>query len=102
VALLLAQWGAITHAYAHDGATNSLRAHHSGAGNAVAGNAANSHDLCNDCMAFAPLLAAAGTPSSLPPLQHPGRAAGTRDAARSRVAFSPTVAFRSRAPPHSL
>jgi hypothetical protein len=101
VALLFAQVGAITHAYAHDGATN-LRAHHSGAGSAVTGGTANSHDLCSDCMAFAPLLAAAGAPSSLPPLQHPGRAAGTRDVARSRVSFSPTVAFRSRAPPRSL
>jgi len=128
--LLFAQFGAITHAYSHayphGGAADSPRSHHSGAGRAAGGwiasqgasgaldsagalgdldatgASATSHDLCSDCLSFAPLLAVAGAPSPLPFMQPQGRAAGSHDSTTSRVALSPTVAFRSRAPPDVL
>jgi hypothetical protein len=94
--LLFAQLGAISHAYAHD-AANSVCAHHSGADSHAA---ANSHDLCNDCLAYAPLLAAAGTPVSLPLIEVQRGVAHVNDTCASRVDLTLTLAFRSRAPPY--
>ncbi len=133
VALLFAQFGAITHAYSHAYAHGASHAythgaaasssHHSGAGRAAGGrtvapgavadldadaaagglDAAGSatNHLCSDCLAFAPLLAVAGAPSPLPFMQPQGRAASSRDSTLSRIPVSPTLAFRSRAPPYS-
>jgi len=90
LALLIAQLGATSHAYSHDAAAGAAASHRSGA---------NSHDQCNDCLAYAPLLAAAAAPSALPFLGPQGPSAAVRATADSLVERSPTLAFRSRAPP---
>jgi hypothetical protein len=90
VALLIAQLGAMAHAYSHDAAAGSTTTHQAGA---------SSHDPCNDCLAYAPLLAAAGTPAALPSIEPQGRGLATHAAANSLVDLSLTLAFRSRAPP---
>lgn len=89
VALLIAQLGAMSHAYSHDGADSS----------STRQIGASSHHPCNDCLAYSPLLSAAGTPSPLPFIEPQGRSAATRAMARSLVGLSLTLAFRSRAPP---
>jgi hypothetical protein len=146
VALLIAQLGALSHAYAHDAyarAAHSRNTHGHGAygydpgrdpyGRGVQGRdpgrhdasgrntrgydayehddfagtasidagGTGSHDSCSDCLAFAPLLSAAGTSNALPfdlP-QGPGMAA--RAAVGSLIDLSPLLAFRSRAPPNT-
>jgi hypothetical protein len=92
IALLIAQVGATAHAYSHDAAAGAAASHRS---------AANSHDLCNDCLAYAPLLSAAAAPSALPFLRPQGPSAAMRVTADSLVERSPTLAFRSRAPPYT-
>jgi hypothetical protein len=87
-ALLFAQLGAMSHAYSHDAARSASHR-----------TAVNSHDLCNDCLAYAPLLSAAGAPGTLPLLQPPGRGPVTSTTLGSQVELSPIPAFRSRAPP---
>ncbi len=93
VALLIAQLGAMSHAYSHDAAVGSPSTHQTGA---------NSHDLCKDCLAYAPLLAGAAAASALPFIPPQGRGLATRATAQSLVDLSLTLAFRSRAPPHLL
>jgi len=93
LALLIAQLGAMSHAYSHDAAIGSASTHQTGA---------TSHDPCNDCLAYAPLLAAAGAPGALPFVEPQGRGLATRATASSLVDLSLTVAFRSRAPPTTL
>lgn len=88
LALLLAQLGAMTHAYSH-GVVDAA-SHQTGA---------SSHDLCKDCLGYAPLLAATGAPGQLPALEPRGRGLAARTTATSVVDFSLTLAFRSRAPP---
>jgi hypothetical protein len=90
VALLLAQLGAMSHAYSHDAALGSPTTHQAGA---------NSHDPCDDCLAYAPLLAPGGMPGALPFIEPQGRGLATSAAAHSLVDLSLTLAFRSRAPP---
>jgi hypothetical protein len=90
LALAVAQLGAISHAYSHDAALGSSTAHPIGI---------SSHDVCNDCLAYAPLLAAAGASGSLPRLDPQGRIDATRARLSSLVELSPLLAFRSRAPP---
>jgi hypothetical protein len=83
-ALLLAQIGAMSHAYSH-----------------VVDLRAGSHESCNDCLGFAPLLSAAAAPAALPHIRAQGRAV---DAPVSGISFVDrflTLAFRSRAPPSS-
>jgi hypothetical protein len=90
LALLVSQLGAESHAYSHGAAFGTV-----GAGRQVQA----AHDVCKDCLAFAPLLSAAGTtaaPSS-PVRAAPAAAAGHCSA--SRVGHRPALAFRSRAPP---
>jgi hypothetical protein len=89
LALLLAQVGAMSHAYSHDAAVGYPATHQS----------ANAHDLCNDCLAYAPLLAPAGTPGALPSIEPQSPGPAIRSAASSLLDLSLTVAFRSRAPP---
>ncbi len=88
--LLLAQAGALSHAYSHDvafGAASSQPA--------VPGE----HDACRDCLGFAPLLNAAATPVSLPAIESPGHEVATRSPIASFAGGSAVYAFRSRAPP---
>ncbi len=95
IALLFAQLGAISHAYTHD-AANSVGAHHSGANSSHAGNG---HEFCNDCLAYAPLLVAGGSPVSLPPIEVQRCALSVDHTRSSLVDLTLTLGFRSRAPP---
>jgi hypothetical protein len=80
LALFIAQLGAIAHSYTHQ-------------------PSAQSHDLCGDCLNFAPLLASAGTPAVLPfSLQH-SQSAPPSAAPTSFLDHRTYLAFRSRAPP---
>jgi hypothetical protein len=89
LAFLIAQMGAIAHAYIHE-PTPETPAHQ---------QRANSHELCGDCLNFAPLLSAAGTPALLPfSLQH-SQSEPPSAAPSSFRRFRTYLAFRSRAPP---
>jgi hypothetical protein len=90
-ALLIAQIGAVAHSYSHDGALGPAT-HQAGLG---------SHDACNDCLGFAPLLSAAGTPAALPRVEPQGRHIAARADGSSLVDRSLNLVFRSRAPPAS-
>lgn len=92
ISLLIAQVGATAHAYSHDAAAGAATSHRS---------AANSHDLCNDCLAYAPLLSAAAAPNALPFVGPQGPSEAIRVTADSLVERSLTLAFRSRAPPYT-
>ncbi len=87
IALLLAQLGALSHTYSHDRSA----AHQSGA--------TLRSGLCDDCLAYAPVLSGTGTQGALPCLEalRPGH--GPEAAARSGVDLPRNLAFRSRAPP---
>jgi hypothetical protein len=93
VALLIAQLGAMSHAYSHDAAIGSPSTHQTDA---------SSHQPCDDCLAYAPLLAVSGAPAALPFIEPQGRGLATSATAQSLVDLSLTVAFRSRAPPNLL
>jgi hypothetical protein len=88
MALLIAQFGAQAHVYSHL---------HYGAGTT---EQLDSHGrLCGECLSFAPLLSAAGTPTHLFAIAPQGVMAGPSDTVTSLIARSPTASFRSRAPP---
>jgi hypothetical protein len=88
MALLIAQFGAQTHVYSHlrlaSDSTEQLDSH---------------GRLCSECLSFAPLLSAAGTPSHLLAIVPQGVIAAPSDAVASLITRTPTPAFRSRAPP---
>ena len=88
IALLIGQVGANTHAYAH-GATG-VGVHQSGP---------VSHDPCNDCLAYAPLLSATAFPGALPSLEPQVETFDPAVSASSLVDIAPKLGFRSRAPP---
>jgi hypothetical protein len=86
LAFFIAQMGAIAHAYTHQPSsqTSTLQ---------------QSHELCGECLNFAPLLSAAGTPAILPfSLQH-SQSAKPSAAPSSFLDHRTYLAFRSRAPP---
>jgi hypothetical protein len=85
-ALLFAQLGAMTHAYSHDTASSTTP------------RTALAHDLCKDCLAYAPLLSAS-TPSALPAVEPQGGSSGAVASHTSLLDLAPPLAFRSRAPP---
>jgi hypothetical protein len=98
MALLFAQLGALTHAYAHDIEPWAA------AGSPVASPAAHpagatGHDPCNECLSYAPLLCAAGTPTPLPVIDPQGHGPSARPTSDSLVRIDPALAFRARAPP---
>jgi len=95
VALVIAQMGAITHAYSHDRAMGSPAV---GSGSL---HFVGSHNPCGDCLAFAPLLSAAGASGSLPFLDPEARDAIAHALPDSLVDGLPFLAFRSRAPPYT-
>jgi hypothetical protein len=129
LALLFAQLGALSHAYTHDayaGGAPWTDAHGQGAFVHDGLNRAFAHDglneafapaalagaasvrssgaashSCGTCLAFAPLLSAAGSTSALPFTLTQGRNSAGRSAAGSLVDLSPLLAFRSRAPPYA-
>jgi hypothetical protein len=85
LAFFIAQMGAIAHAYTHQPPTQT--------------STQQSHELCGECLNFAPLLSAAGTPAILPfSLQH-HRSAPPPASPGSFVDHHTYLAFRSRAPP---
>lgn len=90
VALLFAQLGAMTHAYSHPAGAVQTSVHQPGS---------SGHDFCGDCLNFAPLLAAAGTPDALPEIQPQGTTNAVHHERRSQIDLLPTPSFRSRAPP---
>jgi hypothetical protein len=90
VALLIAQIGAMSHAYSHGSDQAAVSSHPA--------NSA-SHAFCGDCLNFAPLLAAAGTPATLPKIAPQGRTASPRSETASLLDRRPAPSFRSRAPP---
>jgi hypothetical protein len=89
LAFFIAQMGAIAHAYTHQPSTQTSTYHQS----------QTSHELCGECLNFAPLLATAGTPATLPfSLQH-SQSAPPSAAPTSFLDLRTYLAFRSRAPP---
>jgi len=90
VALLIAQVGAMAHAYSHIPGAVPGSTHQSGPG---------SHETCNDCLAFAPLLSAAGAPAALPCAEPQGRNLTACAIGSSLVDRFLNLALRSRAPP---
>jgi hypothetical protein len=90
LALFIAQLGAIAHAYTHRPSTAPTSAYQ---------QTQASHELCSDCLNFAPLLAPAGTPATLPfSLQHSQSTPPSAGPA-SFLDHRTYLAFRSRAPP---
>ncbi len=89
LALLIAQMGAMAHAYSHVPQTRSVSAQ----------QPIPSHDFCGDCLNFAPLLASAGAPTALPFVLPQGRHAAPPAPRYSLVDLKLLLAFRSRAPP---
>lgn len=92
IALLIAQIGAMAHAYTHVSDLAGAGTHQSGLG---------SHEFCNDCLGFAPLLSAGAAPAALPHVEPQGRMVATPVDGTSFVDRSLILAFRSRAPPAS-
>jgi hypothetical protein len=91
IVLVLAQLGAMNHAYSH---VPQVAATVQGANPAA-------HSLCDDCLSFAPALSAAGSPSLLSFFAPPARAIALRAVAASLLNNRLDLAFRSRAPPVS-
>jgi hypothetical protein len=90
IAVLIAQLGAVAHAYAHVPDIHPASTYQANT---------TGHDFCSDCLSFAPLLSAAGVPATLPLIEPPGRGAGVHAECRSLVDRHLHLAFRSRAPP---
>jgi hypothetical protein len=91
LALFVAQFGAIAHAYTHQPATAKASFTYR--------QNANSHEICGDCLNFAPLLAAAGTPAVLPLSLKFTQSASPPASPVSFLDHRTYLAFRSRAPP---
>ncbi len=87
LALLIAQIGAVMHGYAHLSASGESR------------GAPASSQSCPDCLAYAPVLAAAGGTSHSPAFAQAQIGATYRTPVAPLVGYSPQHAFLSRAPP---
>ena len=87
-ALVVAQLGAITHAYTH------MRL-----GADPQGIAAKTSHSCPDCQSFSPLLAGAGTSSNTLTLLHLQAETAPQALLAPLVAEAPRHSFQSRAPP---
>jgi hypothetical protein len=90
LALVIAQLGAMTHAYTHVPETRAVAAQKA---------SPTLHDFCGDCLNFAPLLAAAGAPAVLPFALPQGCCVAPQSQLGSLLDRKPLLAFRSRAPP---
>jgi hypothetical protein len=90
LALFIAQLGAMAHAYSHQPGAGPVAIH---APNATL------HEACDECLNFAPLLAATGVPT-LPPMHLTHAVASVVDPVTPLLLGHRTfLAFRSRAPP---
>ena len=89
--LVLAQLGAMHHAYSHVPLA---------AATAQDSNPAI-HTICDDCLSFAPVLSAAGSHTVLAFVAPPARAIALRAVVASLISHRLDLAFRSRAPPVS-
>jgi hypothetical protein len=90
VMLLVAQFGAQLHTYAHRDA---------GAPGTPCQTMLVSHGACSDCLAYAPLLLTAGTPARWPHFCGQARASAPAHFSGTPVDPPSILAFRSRAPP---
>jgi len=90
LALIFAQLGAMAHAYSHLPETTSISAQQAKLG---------IHDLCKDCLNFAPLLSAAGAPTALPYALPQACSLAPQAQIACLVELKFRLAFRSRAPP---
>jgi hypothetical protein len=89
LALVIAQFGAMAHAYTHVPQTRAVSQQTS----------PGVHDFCSDCLNFAPLLAAAGAPAALPFALPQGCCVAPQSRPDSLLDLKLLLAFRSRAPP---
>ena len=89
--LVLAQLGAMKHAYSHVPLAAA----------AVQDSNPAIHTICDDCLSFAPVLSAAGSPTVLAFVAPPARALALRAVIASLISHRLDLAFRSRAPPVS-
>ncbi|HXI48940.1 MAG TPA: hypothetical protein VNH39_10155 [Steroidobacteraceae bacterium] len=90
LALVIAQLGAMAHAYTHVPQTRAVSAQQT---------SPSVHDFCSDCLNFAPLLAAAGAPAALPFALPQGCCVAPQSQLSSLLDRKLLLAFRSRAPP---
>jgi hypothetical protein len=90
LALVVAQLGAMAHAYTHVPQAHAVSTQQSTPG---------VHDVCDDCLNFAPLLAGAGTPALLPFALPQGCCIAPPAPRDSLLDLKFLLAFRSRAPP---
>jgi hypothetical protein len=90
LALIVAQMGAMAHAYTHVPQASQ-----------IAGQLPTpaDHQVCGECLNFAPLLAAAGAATLPLYVEPPARGPVTTAQPASRLSCKPLLAFRSRAPP---
>ena len=88
LALLVAQTGAVMHQYSHLSASGESR-----------GFPATSSQSCPACLAYAPVLAAAGGTSHLPTFARAQVGTPYRTLVAPLVGYSPQHSFLSRAPP---
>ncbi len=92
LALMFAQLGAMAHAYSHVPEKPQVASQHGNQG---------VHDVCKDCLNFAPLLSAAGAPAALPFALPQACRAAPQAQITCLVDLKFLLAFRSRAPPVS-
>jgi hypothetical protein len=90
LALFIAQFGAMAHAYSHEPGAAKAAAYR---------QTSNSHEYCGECINYAPLLSAAGTPAVLPYALQFTQSAPPPAPPASLLDHGPELAFRSRAPP---
>jgi hypothetical protein len=90
VALFIAQFGAIAHAYTHEPAAAKASGYR---------QTSHTQEFCGDCLNFAPLLSAAGTPTALPFSLQFGQSPPPPAPPASFLDHRTHLAFRSRAPP---
>jgi hypothetical protein len=89
--LVLAQLGAMNHAYSHVPRVTA----------SVQDSNPAAHAVCDECLSFAPVLSSAGSPAIVDFMAPPPRAMALRAVAASLIANRLDLAFRSRAPPVS-
>jgi hypothetical protein len=95
LALFIAQFGALAHAYSHHPADAAAAA----AKAAADRQTPSSQEYCGECLNFAPLLSAGGTPAELPVSLQLTQSPPPPAPPASFLDHHAYLAFRSRAPP---